>query len=138
MPKEAKEKTAQGVKAFAEYYFELMEYTAWSLDSEPIKASTSRDCITCGESIIDPADQNRASGAWVAGGAYDAEIVLAQIVNNANAVATFAFEQTESVAYNSDGDIFGTIPATDQPVVGSFSFIFDDGWKVSSLSIEEE
>ncbi|GAA1496646.1 hypothetical protein GCM10009628_16490 [Paeniglutamicibacter kerguelensis] len=136
MPEAAKERTEAGVAAFTEYWFELVSYSDATNDTKPLKSVTQRSCFLCAEQIVDPVDQNKAVGAWRAGGAIDVSITLSKAIGD-DGVAGFALQREEIVAYISSGKVQGTFPKTSEPMVGTLYLVFKKGWQVVDLEFIE-
>ncbi|UOY95123.1 DUF6318 family protein [Arthrobacter gengyunqii] len=48
MPEVAKEESAEGLKAFATHWYDLMNYGFETGDVEPLKQISGPDCVVCG------------------------------------------------------------------------------------------
>lgn len=134
MPPAAKKKTLKGAAAFAEYYFELIEYTAVTNDPAPIAKASSSDCDLCQDDIIKPAKANKKSGGWSTGGKFRPTISSAQREGSEVWVA-FKYLQEESRVYDPDKVLNRILHETPEPVVGSFFLEWKDGWQVNSVEI---
>jgi hypothetical protein len=66
MPEEARTQDAAGVEAFVRYYFELINRTAKTLDSAPLR-NLSKGCDDC-DRIADNAEANAGAGNRYEGG----------------------------------------------------------------------
>jgi hypothetical protein len=66
MPDEARQQTAPGANAFAQYYIELSNYLLPSLESAPLR-EFSRGCAVCTQ-LADGYDADRAAGYTYSGG----------------------------------------------------------------------
>lgn len=138
MPAEAKKKTPAGAAAFAEYYFELIEYTAVTNDASLIQRHTDKRCDVCFDSVIKPAKKNRRAGAWIAGGQYEVKVLDAKRVDRVDGSVSFSFTQSELKGYNSDGGLNFTQEASKSPIVGSLVLEFNKGWSVALISFVDE
>lgn len=134
MPENAKEKTPEGLKAFSEYYFDLMSYTIVTNDPDPMKKVTSRTCKPCAEGYIDAAALNAANDTWAMGGDFEARITRVQLNSKKSGIANFSYTQEKTTVFNSDGSVYGTLEATGEPILGSLTVAFESGWKVTDLT----
>ena len=129
MPDAAKEKSKEGIAAFTEYYFELVDYTVLTYDTKPIKAVTEHSCYLCAKQLIDPADGNSGHGGWHVGGTTDLTITFAKNTKG-NAVSGFSFLRERTLVYLPDGTLQTTIDAIEKPKAGTMNLVFTDGWSV--------
>ena len=129
IPEAATEKSEEGIIAFTEYYFELVDYAVLTYDTKPIKKVTERTCYLCAKQIIDPADGNRGKGGWHVGGRTDLAVDFAKNTPG-NAVSGFTFRREETQVYAKDGKLQSTLPAITEPRAGTFNLVFNDGWSV--------
>ncbi len=132
MPEAAKKKTESGIKAFAEYYYELVEYTIQTNDTKLIKKVTKRTCIECASGFIDPFDNNKKAGSWLAGADFEITVTRS-ILQPRNGVVLYTSSQSEMVAYMSDGTRQGVFLASDEPSPATMLLSWDDGWSVETL-----
>ena len=132
MPEAAKKKTEAGIVAFTAYWFELVEYSDITNDTVPIKSVTGRSCYLCAKQIIDPVDQNKATGAWRTGGAIETSSTLAKLIGN-DGVSGFSVDRKEMTGFTSSGNVQGVFPATVKPMVGTLYVFFENGWQVVDI-----
>ncbi|WP_417218704.1 DUF6318 family protein [Arthrobacter sp.] len=137
MPEAAKAKTPKGLKAFSEHYFALMSYTVVTSDPDPMKKVTSKYCDVCVDGFIDAATLNQRDGTWSAGGHYDATITMAQMVGKKSGTANFNYKRAKVTLFNSDGSVYGVGKASTKPVRGTFSAVYENGWKITELNISK-
>lgn len=67
LPEVARQDTKEGLLAFAEYWFELVDYTYQTGDAEPLRAVTTPDCGVCA-GMFGRIPETYANGGWVEGG----------------------------------------------------------------------
>ena len=137
MPEAAKNNSEAGIKAFALYYYDLVEYTIQTNDTEPIKKVTMKSCLACGESFIDPFDNNEKAGSWLVGSPFNMKVTKT-ILQPKNGIALFTTKQGEMVAYMSDGTRQGAFPASSEPNPATMLLAWDKGWKVEQLEYLDE
>ena len=133
----AKKKTEAGIKAFTEHYYELVEYTIQTNDTKPIKEVTERTCIECATGFIDPFDNNKKAGSWLAGADFGVNVTKT-ILDSKNGISIFTSTQAEMVAYRSDGTRQGVFAASDKPFPATMVLIWDRGWSVETLEYLDE
>ncbi|GAA3323513.1 hypothetical protein J2S64_003803 [Paeniglutamicibacter sulfureus] len=129
MPEAAKENSKEGIVAFTEHYFELVDYAVLTYDTKPLKLVTERTCYLCATQIIDPADGNRGRGGWHAGGRTDVSVTFARNTKG-NSVSGFTFLRERTLVYSANGELQSTIPAITSPRAGTFNLVFNNGWSV--------
>lgn len=71
-PAMARQDTKEGLLAFAEYWFELVDYTYQTGDAAPLKAVTTPECDVCG-GMYGRIPETYANGGWVEGGLVEME-----------------------------------------------------------------
>ncbi|GAA1859441.1 hypothetical protein GCM10009715_03710 [Paeniglutamicibacter psychrophenolicus] len=125
-------KSEAGIKAFAEYYYALIEYTIQTNDTKPIKQVTKRTCVECASGFIDPFDNNKKAGSWLAGADFEVTVTKS-ILQPKNGVVLYTSTQSEMVAYMSDGTRQGVFPASEEPFPATMLLSWDSGWSVETL-----
>ena len=133
MPEAAKEKSKEGIVAFTEHWFDVLEYMYITNETRPLKALTKPACDLCARKFIDPADGLAKNGAWSVGGEIDVTVTLATTEGNSAGIVNFRLEQEDLVVYSKNGDYYGKLPGTKKPDAGSLVLIYDSGWKVIDL-----
>ena len=137
MPVAAMKKSEAGIKAFAEYYYALIEYTIQTNDTKPIKQVTKRTCVECGSTYIDPFDNNKKAGSWLAGADIKA-VITKTILQPDQGIALYTTTQGEMTLYMSDGTLQGVFPATPKPAPMMMLLKFEKGWLVESMEYLDE
>ncbi|MGP5194532.1 DUF6318 family protein [Arthrobacter rhombi] len=135
MPAKAKKHDLEGAGAFTRYYFDLLEYTTWTNDSEQLAAVSTTACVICRENVIEPAKLNQKEGGWNVGGAYSPQIASSQSDGPNRVWVTFKFTQEARTVFDSKGAISTEYLATKTPRAGSFSLVWSDGWKLDSVDL---
>jgi hypothetical protein len=126
-----------GLKAFISYYYELLEYTLNTDDSKPVRKFTHSDCEACFEQFINTADGNKVAGSWITGANFG-PVVTRAVIEGKSGVALLRVSQEEMLVYASDGTQYASFPASTKPLPGSMLLLYEDGWQVQSIEIEEE
>lgn len=124
--------TKDGIIAFTQYYFELVDYAVLTYDTKPLKAVTERTCYLCAKQIIDPADGNRGHGGWHVGGKTAVTVTFAKKATG-NSISGFTFTREKTSVYLVNGKLQSTIAAITAPRAGTFNLIFEDGWSVADV-----
>lgn len=132
MPEAAEQKTKAGIVAFAKYYFEIVDYTVLTYDTNPIKAVTEHSCYLCATQIIDPGDRNRGQGNWHVGGTTKLNVNFAKLTASSG-IAGFTFTRGKTSIYLPTGELQGVIPATKKAAPGTLHMVYNKGWKVVDI-----
>ncbi len=74
MPAIAKEHTEEGLKAFIEYYYDLIDYSYESQSTDLLSQYTNPLCGTCSQIVYD-IQTDHAAGAWRVGGETNLDLV---------------------------------------------------------------
>ncbi|MGP9487044.1 DUF6318 family protein [Glutamicibacter sp. AOP33-2CA-4] len=133
----AHKNTTKGAKAFAEYYFQLMNYVGETNNADQLKKVTSRQCQLCGEGIIDPADKSKAIDQWQVGGNYDFTVIDSYKSADNLAIVTLNFHINESETYTIPDDPIAHYEAT-TPSLATLQLKFDNGWVVLKLLVADD
>ena len=67
MPEVAKEESAEGLEAFGEYWFSLVNYGYETGDDSPVREISAPDCAIC-ESFYDDLEKGYVNDDWIQGG----------------------------------------------------------------------
>ncbi|MGP4980355.1 DUF6318 family protein [Glutamicibacter arilaitensis] len=136
MPAEAQENTEKGATAFAEHYFELINYAVQSNDAEALKKVTSRECEVCGRSLIDPAGRAQLSGKWQVGGEHSYEVLDSYKSSKDKAIVSVRFEVAAAEFYIKPNELESS--KKKRPLkVAALGMEYDSGWKVYIIDIEK-
>ncbi|WP_309123687.1 DUF6318 family protein [Arthrobacter sp.] len=129
-PALADENSLEGLEAFTEWWFELLNYAYATNDLEPLKAVTDEGCKTCAN-IEDSIAQVYADGGWVVGGevsltSFDSTFEL----NTAGSLSSFIMiTQTDAVYYDSSGAVTNQSTGFSEPRVNELIAVHDeDEW----------
>lgn len=133
LPKEARQNTEDGAKAFAEYYFDLINYVVETNKTGPIKKVTTRQCQFCGEAIIDPAALGQRLGVWQVGGKHHGNVTDSYKATDNRATVTVNYWISESTVYRKPNVVDSTLKKTD-PTDMILDLAFDGSWKVDAIS----
>lgn len=136
MPAAAKSPTADGARAFSEYYFDIINYAVETNDSQPLKNVSTHSCQVCGESLIDPADAAKRAGSWQVGGKHSYEVLDSYMSAKNKAAVTMSFETDKSVLYSSDKRKPLEVPESKAEII-ALGIEFNDGWKVYRILFDE-
>ncbi|GAA1337673.1 hypothetical protein GCM10009611_04300 [Arthrobacter roseus] len=122
----AKEHTEEGLKAFIEYYFELINYTNESQSTDAIAPSTNLKCASCSR-IVRNVNNYKADGMWMVGGEYSIDLIYADLSNRplGYKYANIKFHQSASTDYKGP-----------QEVDEEFELSSDIRWQMSLKPVE--
>ncbi|WP_146112235.1 DUF6318 family protein [Arthrobacter sp. MYb222] len=131
----AKKNSEEGATAFAEYYFEVINYVIQTNDGEPLKKSTTRQCEVCGKSLIDPAGRAQISGKWQVGGEHSYQVIDSYKSSNNKAVVTVRFEVAAANFYIKPNELESRKDKRPSKTA-AIGMEYDSGWKVYIIDIE--
>jgi|GEM_PF-4788130 len=129
LPQQARKNSQEGAASFANFYYELVNYTIDTSDAKEIKKYTTRECEVCGNSIIDPADRAKKQGKWQVGGKHHPIILDSYISGKNLAIVTVEYTADAIKSYVEPNKPLSSNPGLDATKV-SLGLEFDDGWKV--------
>ncbi len=136
-PEVARQDTKEGLMAFAEYWFELVDYTYQTGDPEPLKAVTTPECGVCG-GMFGRIPETYANGGWVEGGLVDMEkLESAFVLTPENRrQATMSVRQKVMVFRDSTGKsvdvVAGNLHANHMLIEATYT---GDGWYVDTAEL---
>lgn len=134
LPAAARQDTKEGLLAFAEYWFELVDYTYQTGDAEPLKAVTTPECEVCG-GMYGRIPETYANGGWVEGGLVEMEkLESAFVLTPENRrQATMSVRQKVMVFRDSSGKsvdvVAGNLRSSHMLLEATFT---GDGWYVDT------
>ncbi|MGV2853885.1 DUF6318 family protein [Glutamicibacter sp. AGC13] len=137
MPEAAKVKSKEGAAEFTRYYFDLINYTAETTKTGPIKNVTSRSCKLCAEAIIDSADESASVGEWQVGGEYKASVIDSYISAPGRAIVTARFSAEPFDTYIVPDSVVAEYSEV-KSSLSTFQLSFDTKWTVEDLLVAEE
>ncbi|MBG6181531.1 DUF6318 family protein [Arthrobacter sp. CAN_A1] len=126
-PALADENTVEGLEAFTEYWFELLNYAYITNDWEPFEAVTDPGCDTC-VAIRSSVEEVYEQGQWIAG----AEIQMLRFasdfeINTSGSINSFVENQQAEILYfDSDGTQLGSDPEQSDPSLDVVIAVWDD------------
>lgn len=132
MPERARENSKDGAAAFAEYYFDLVNYVIETNDTSLIKKATTHQCAVCAFSVIDPADQAHREGRWQVGGRHYATVVNSVMSGKNLAIVTVSYKTDASEFYVEPKKIESELDPLEATRV-VLGLEFDGSWKVYKL-----
>ncbi len=136
MPALAKENSEEGAASFAEYFFDLINYTGESTDSAPIGKLSTEQCQECFESVIDPADHSKSIGEWQVGGDYKISLVDVYKSSKNRMLVTLKFTSEPFKTYMKPNVVVGEYSEV-KSTIATLQLLFEGGWKVEKILIEE-
>jgi hypothetical protein len=138
VPPEATPETAQGAAAFVRYFFETVNRSYQSLDSQPVAVLSAPQCNSC-KNIVEDITRLRKEGLRVDGQRFRLEFVEAPPADpDGSIVVDFHFDSDPYVERKSDGGITRNNPSQeDQP--GQARVVRGGGqWLMSGLRLVKE
>lgn len=137
VPAEARQRTAPGASAFADYYITLANHLLANLDSAPLR-QLSQNCATC-TSLADGYDANRRAGYHYEGGRLTITSLGAASVRGDQAEIAFQLEQLAvKVLDQANTEVPGKT-GDRYALSGGMSLLWDSAkscWLVTSLTAE--
>lgn len=138
-PALADENTVEGLEAFTEWWFELLNYAQATNDFEPLWAVTGSECDTCRNVEASTADSYAHDG-WMQGG----DVTMKTFDSKFEQTTKGTFEsyvtttQSAIVVYDSAGKVIDEVAAYSEPAVNLAIAIYADGaWEMTDVgSIE--
>ncbi|MCC3266737.1 DUF6318 family protein [Arthrobacter sp. zg-Y786] len=138
MPELAKEKSKEGLEAFAEYWYSLINYGYETGDPGPLRAASADTCFAC-ESYYAVLDNGYSENEWMTG----AKLHLQDLSSNYVETDEGAFQATililqDDLQYYGPAGHLGTDPGTSTPAVQLMEAVFTSGgWYVVTLETLE-
>lgn len=137
LPAAAKKNSEEGAAAFAEYYFDLVNYTIETRDPDLIRKVTTSDCTVCKESTIDPASRAEISGKWQVGGKYHPEVIDSYISGKNLAIVTVRYTADAAQYYLVPNEIDSELSELGASET-ALGLEFDKQWKIYSIAGVED
>ncbi|MHA7154907.1 DUF6318 family protein, partial [Arthrobacter sp. TMN-50] len=113
-PALADENTVEGLEAFTEYWFELLNYAYITNDWGPLEAVTDPGCDTC-VAIKEEVQRVYGDGSWLKGAEIEVMSFSSKFeLNTSGSISSFVQKRQSEVTYfDSDGSELGTDPMTE-------------------------
>lgn len=134
-PALADENSVEGLEAFTEWWFELLNYAYATNDLEPLKAVTDEGCTSCGN-IEESIASVYKDGGWLRGGDVNLESFGSEFATNTKgSISSFAFvTQDAATYYNSSGEVIREGESYSEPTARQIVSIFAEGsWLMLDL-----
>lgn len=131
-PALADENSVEGLEAFTEWWFELLNYAYATNDLEPLWAVTDEGCTTC-QNIEESIAQVYADGGWMSGGevsvdSFDSNFLA---IEGGSIDAFVSNTQAATVVYDSTGAVTSEFSEQVYEVASLFRAAYIDGaWLV--------
>lgn len=110
MPEVATKETKEGLLAFAEHWFAMVNYSYQTGNLSPIKEITGEHCATC-DNIFENAKKSFANGGWINGGSMSIERKETKFqefdlpIGKRGYRLLLILQQADSTVFNADGSI---------------------------------
>ena len=134
-PALADENTVEGLEAFTEWWFELLNYAYATNDLEPLKAVTDEGCTSC-DNIEESIASVYVDGGWLRGGDVNLETFKSEFVpNTSGSISSFAFVTQDSATYyDSSGEVIREGDPYSEPTARQTVAVFAEGsWLMLDL-----
>ena len=134
LPEAARQETRDGLLAFAEHWFELVDYTYQTGDTAPLKAVTTPEFDVCG-GMYGRIPETYANGGWVEGGLVEVDkLESAFVLTPENRrQATMSVRQKVMVFRDNSGKsvdvVAGNLHSSHMLLEATFT---GDGWYVDT------
>jgi hypothetical protein len=137
VPDEAREKTPEGVTAFARYYLALSDHLLTSLDSQPLRG-LSQNCEVC-DQLADGYDADKAAGLRYEGGKLEVNSTGTAVVESGSGEVSFFLTQEAVTVYDAAGIMVANKTSDSYDLGGGMSLEWDavsQGWVVTALTLD--
>ncbi|NJC22050.1 hypothetical protein BJ994_001126 [Arthrobacter pigmenti] len=107
----ADENSIEGLKAFTEWWFELLNYAYATDDLQPLWAVTNPGCRTC-QNIQESITEVYAEGGWMTGGevSLDGYYTKFRVNIHGSVDAYVSIKQAPVDVYNEAGELINELP----------------------------
>ena len=125
-PPLADENSVEGLEAFTEYWFELLNYAYITNDWTPFEAVTDPGCDTC-TTIRSSVEDVYKAGRWIAGAEIDVVRFASEFeVNTSGSINSYVENQQGKIIYfESDGTWLGVDPKQSEPSLDVVIAVWD-------------
>lgn len=134
-PALADENSVEGLEAFTEWWFELLNYAQATNDFEPLWAVTGPECDTCKNVEASTADSYAERG-WLQGG----EVIMRTFDSPFERTTDGTFEsyvtttQSALIVYDSSGNVIDEVAAYSDPAVNlAIAIYVEDSWEMTDV-----
>lgn len=131
LPAAATEETPEGAAAFAEWWFETLNYATATGDTDGFRTTYTDTCTSC-EGFAQQVDEPFASGGSIDGGALLAQVTKPDGVQDGVATMPILVEAQETVILSADGEAIETLDSERLNLVMAVVWS-DQGWAVGDL-----
>jgi hypothetical protein len=127
-PALADENSVEGLEAFTEWWFELLNYAYATNDLEPLWAVTDEGCTTC-QNIEESIQGVYESDGWVVGGEVSLKSFDSQFeLNTAGSLSSFiTITQSDATYFDRSGEVTNESPGFTEPRVNETIALYDNG-----------
>lgn len=127
LPEAAKAETKEGAIAFAEHWYEALNYAYQTGDFGPLDAVTGPGCRMCAKVRPGIVEWN-SEGRWIAGGLVEVKGAFTEFVKTADGhyQVTTQLEQPDGSLHRADSSIEKSVPAS-QVLADIMTIRFTDG-----------
>lgn len=123
VPTEARQKTPDGVRAFAGYYLELSNRLLNSFESSPLR-ELSRNCVDC-DQMAAGYDHAKAAGYHCTGGILTITSTGSSVVDGDRGELSYVLNQSAIVVKDSSGEIVPSLTEGEFKLSGGMTLEWD-------------
>ncbi|GAA2176608.1 hypothetical protein GCM10009784_23760 [Arthrobacter parietis] len=138
-PALADENTVEGLEAFTEWWFALLNYAQATNDFEPLWAVTDTGCKNC-KNIAETTGDTYATGGWQSGGEVSLESFETKFRRTATgSVDSFvSLVQHELTVFDPNGESLEEVPAIAEPTLRKLIALYEtDHWTMLDFGTVE-
>lgn len=130
MPDAARQETEEGLIAFAEHWYDLVNYTYESGNGEPLRAISGPRC-TAANFVLDQVETGYQGDDWMAGADIDLNFTWSEYTKNEYGYFTVYADmmQDDIKFYSPEAGLLGTNAGSEYPFIQAMVAKFtEQGW----------
>ncbi|CEA09192.1 hypothetical protein BN1051_02559 [Arthrobacter saudimassiliensis] len=134
MPDIAREKSKEGLEAFARYFYEVVNYAYETGDLAPLDAISGPDCVAC-NFARNQIGVGYEGDDWIVGGQLDIKAVVSEFVETPEGLyQALADLKQEDIKFHSPNGLLQTNPGTPTSFAQLFEGRYADGrWSAEDV-----
>lgn len=134
MPEIAREKSKEGLEAFARHFYELVNYAYQTGDLEPLRAISAPDCVAC-NFAINQVQIGYEDSDWIVGGQLEIGAIVSEFVESPEGwYQALADLKQEDIEFYSPTGLLQTNEGTPNTFAQLFEGRYSDGaWRVQDV-----
>lgn len=131
LPAAATEETPEGAAAFAEWWFETLNYATATGDTDPLRASYATTCETC-ENLTTRAEDAYSTGGDIVGGAIYPTVDVPPRLEEGGVALAMQVRAEDGAIRDDEGEVLTELEAEELASVMAVLFI-DGAWTVGGI-----